>query len=238
MAITIVQHKSSSNSATSISLAFSSNTGAGNLLIYAAAGNAGVALAACTDNNSNTITNGTVLTNGAGATRVDIVASSNAGACTVTASQSTANRMHLHIWEVSGITTSSPLDQSKTANQTGTNQSISTSSATSVANELVMAFFYDQPNDDSLTAGSGYSPSEFTDGGAGNESALSEVKTVSSTGTQTATCTCGSSSNNINQSILTFKGAAGASPAFEDDSFNLGTLGSLIQPVDPVISVW
>lgn len=238
MAISIVQHKSTHGSAASVSLAFSSNNAAGNLLVYAAAGNLGTALSACTDNNANTITNGITLSGGNGAIRVDFVASSNVGACTVTASQTSANRMHLHIWEVSGITTSSPLDKTNTGHGTGTSQSISTTTATSVANELVFGFFYDQPNDDSLTAGSGFSPSEFSDGGSGNESSLSEVEIVSSTGVQTATCTCGASGNDVNRSILTFEAASGSTTVFEDDSFNTALNAVSVQQPEPVISVF
>lgn len=203
--ISVVQHKSSNCSATSCSLAFASNNGTGNLLVYLCAGNAGVSMSAATDTNTNTISNALNNTiSSTGAERIDYVASSHSGANTVTCSQTSSNRVHIHIYEISGTT--GTLDSTtNTARGAGTSQSISTSSATTAANEIVFGFFYDQPNNDSLTAGTGFSPSEFQDGGSGNESSLSEVKIVSSTGTQTATATCGSNTNNILRAIATFK---------------------------------
>jgi hypothetical protein len=204
-ALTIVQHKSTHCVAATCALSFTSNNVAGNTLIYMCAGQeSSVAMSAAIDNNSNTIVNANLKTTAAGAIRVDYVASANAGANQVTCGETGAIRVHIHIWEVSGLT-SKVLDQNNTGSQAATSQSISTSSGTTAANEIVFGFFYDQPTDDSLTAGSGYNPSEFNDGGAGNESSLSEVKIVSSTGTQTATATCGSASDAVLQSVATFK---------------------------------
>lgn len=202
--ITIVQHKSTFASGNTVSLAFTSNITAGNTLIYVTASQDTTPMSPATDNNSNTIVNANSVGTGGGSIRVDYVSSANSGATTVTGTTAVgAARSYIFIWEISGLT-SKTLDKQNTGQQTGTNQTISTV-ATTAANELVVGAFFDQPNDDSLTVGSGYGPSEFVDSGAGNESGLVEVKIVSATGVQTATCTCGSNTNIILQSITTYK---------------------------------
>lgn len=205
--ITIVQHRSTFCSATTCALAFSSNNGASNLLVYFCGAQDSVLPNTTTDSNSNTITNfaaagrsGT----GAGGLRVDLVATSNSGANTVTCHTTSASRTYMAIYEVSGLPTRAT-DASNAGSQTGTNQTISTTGATTAANEVVFGFFFDAPNNDSMTVGAGYGSSEFINGGSGNESMLVEAKIVSSTGTQTATMTSGSNTNIIGQSISTFK---------------------------------
>lgn len=205
--ITIVQHKSAHCNATTCALSYTSNNASANVLIYLSASNTGT-LNAATDNNSNTIVNTVANQNTHGGTlRIDCVNSSNSGANTVTANATGANRTHIHIYEVSGMGASAcTADAKNSGTQTATSSpSISTSSATTHANDLVVGFFYDQPNNDSLTAGTGFSPSEFQDGGSGNESSLSEVKIVSSTGTQTATASC-SPANDIGDMVAALKG--------------------------------
>jgi hypothetical protein len=209
--ITIVQHQSATcAAANTCALAFGSNNASGNLLIYVSAFNSGSTgqLSAATDSNSNTIANAKLNDTTQGALRVDCVNSSNSGANTVTAHNSATQRLHIHIWEVSGMnsTACTALDASNTGIQTATSQSISTSAGTAHANDLVFGAFYDFTNNSSLTAGSGFNPSNFTDGGAGDESALSESKVVSSTGTQTATATCGSGTDRVLQIVIAFKG--------------------------------
>jgi hypothetical protein len=209
--ITIVQHKSgdSGSFVASFSLAFTSNVTAGNMLIYFSAATGGNSvITAATDNNSNTILNALDFnpTTPSAEIRVEYVKVSNSGSTTVTAHSTTTDRLALHIWEVSGLNATTPLDLTETGGPTtSTSQSLTTSGTTAVANELVFAGFYDRDNNASFSAGSGYSPSEFSDGGANHNSGLTEVKIVSSTGTQTATATCGSGTDNVYQIIATFK---------------------------------
>lgn len=214
--ITVVQHTHATpcTGTTSCAVAFASNVTSGSSCVYVssanetATGNMNIA----TDSNSNTIVLAKLNDSASGAVRIDYVKNCNAGATTVTAHCGQAgSRLHLHIYEISGLNTSSPLDQTNNGTQAATSQSISTSSPTTTASEIVFGIFYDFPNNDSLTAGSGFSPSEFTDGGSGNETLLTEVKIVSSTGTQTATATCGSGTNTIRQIIATFA-ASGSTP--------------------------
>lgn len=208
--ITVVQHQhvntsATCNSVTSCALAFGSSVGAGHLLVYITASELGTGtLNACTDNNSNTIATALNVNLASGSQRISYVANSNSGATTVTCTSTSAANIHLHIWEVSGTNTSTPLDVTQTGTQAATSQSLTSGSSTGFANEIVFGLFYDRPNNDSWTAGSGFSPSEIIDGGAGNESSMSEVKIVSSSGTQTITATCGSGANTIAQLLATF----------------------------------
>lgn len=239
MAISIVQHRSThTNTTTTGSLAFASNNTAGNLLLYACVEETTNNLNAPTDNNGNTIAS--AINNqsiGNAAIRLAYVVSCNAGANTVTFTSTSACNLHIHIWEISGCDASAPLDQTRTGTSASTTTpSLATSGSTAVANELVFGMFYDRPNDDSITAGSGFSPSEFQDGGAGNESSLTEVQIVSSTGVQTVTATFGVAQVAV-MLVATFKQATATTTVFEDDSL---ALSSVAQPwlVEPVISVW
>jgi hypothetical protein len=198
--IGVVQHKSTFCSATSCALAFTSNIGSGHLLIYATTSNS-TTLNAATDNNSNTIANAAT-EQFAGPERVDYVSSSNSGATTVTAHCSGCARTYISIWEVSGL--AGTLDQTGTGHGV-TPLSISTSSATTAANEIVFGYFTDENTNNTLTAGAGFSPSETQNGGSGNEFTLAESEVVSSTGVQTATGTNAGSGSQTEEIVVTFK---------------------------------
>lgn len=200
--ITVVQEQkantsSSCNSVTTCSITITSSVGAGHLLVYFTAVELGSGLNACTDttggSSQNTIATALNVNLASGSQRISYVANSNAGSTVVTCTTTSAANIHMHVWEVSGTTTGTPLDLHESHTQTGTAQSYTSTGSTSFANEILFGFFYDRTNDDSWTAGSGFSPSLFSDGGSGNESALSESKIISSTGTQTITATCGAS---------------------------------------------
>lgn len=211
--ISVVQHQHSNTSAncnavTTCAVTFTSSVGAGHLLVYLTAAEVGSGLNACTDTTGgsalNTIATALNVNLASGSQRISYVANSNSGSTTVTCTTTAAANIHLHLWEISGTVTGTPLDLTKTGTQAATSQSLSTTTATNFANEIVFGLFYDRPNNDSLTAGTGFSPSDFIDGGSGNESSLSEVKIVSSTGTQTITATCGSGTNTVAQLLATF----------------------------------
>jgi len=113
--------------------------------------------------------------------------------------------IHIHVIEISGQS-SSPRDaQGHTNSATA---SVSTSGATTNPNDLVFGFFYDDANNASLTVGGGYSLVELSTDATFGDAALSESKTVSSTGTQTATCG-GNGTDILSQSIVVVGGAAG-----------------------------
>lgn len=214
--ISFVQHTSKvCAAATTCALAFSSNNGASDFLLYVSSTNSGATglLSPATDSNSNTITSGSGdLLNDTtqGAIRIECVNSSNSGANTVTAHTTSAINIHISVWEFSGMSaTACTVDASNKGIQSATAQSISTSGATLHPTDLVFGVFYDFTNNSSLTVGSGYSSpnSEFTQGSAGQESNLSEGKTVSSTGTQDAKATCGSGTDRVLQIVAAFKSA-------------------------------
>lgn len=198
---------SSCNSVTTCSVTITSSVGAGHLLVYLTATEVGSGLNACTDTTGgsalNTIATALNVNLASGSQRISYVANSNAGSTVVTCTTTASANIHLHVYECKGTNTSTPLDLHESHTQTGTAQSYTSTGTTANANEIVFGFFYDRTNNDSWTAGSGFSPSLFSDGGSGNESALSEVKIVSSTGTQTITATCGAA-NLIAQLLVTF----------------------------------
>lgn len=205
---TIVQHRSAFTSGSSTCvLAFSSNNTAGNLLVYYDGNGGGTGtVAASTDNNSNTIAlalNGP-LTN----SRIDYVASCNAGANTVTGHDASGGKIMLHIWEMDSIA-ASPLDQTGSINST--TGSVSTSGSITQANEYVFAGFVITTNNHTLTPDGSTSANEQVNNVGGGDCSLTEVAIVSSTGVKTLTVT-GNGGDTIQQVIATFKIAGGGPP--------------------------
>src|SRR6185312_15215172 len=93
--------------------------------------------AAATDSNSNTIANATSIANGtSGAVRADYVASCNSGANTVTGHRGSTGGTHLHIYEVSGCATSTPVRDTGTVTNSST-FSVSTAGSTSQSGDAV-----------------------------------------------------------------------------------------------------
>jgi len=219
MAVGVVQHRSSFGThVTSLALAFSTNNTAQNLLNYLTGGGTNVTtITAATDSNSNTIANATsVSSSTAGGARSDYVASANSGANTVTAhTTGTTADIHLHIWEISGCVTTSPVRDTGTVASSAT-ASVSTTGSSTLAGDAVIGFFSDDANSRTLVAGSGYSPSELTNNSTGGDADLSEFEAAPASGTQTATCT-GNSTDLMGQIIVTFKQAA-SGLVFQDDS--------------------
>ena len=229
-----VQHRSVfTANVTSTTLAFSSNVTAGNLLAYLTSDFPQASVAAATDNNSNTIANAVSFQTSDGDNRMDYVASANSGATTVTGNAPSGGAtLFLHIRELTGCATVSPVRDTGTAHSS--TASVSTAGSTSQSGDAVIAFFSDSPSADAMTVGSGYTDFEFTqDNISNNESASSEYKTATSSGTQTATIGIGGS-NTLVQTIVVFKQAAGGGLVFEDDSYNFGTIPLL----DPNVSLW
>jgi hypothetical protein len=131
------------------------------------------------------------------------------GADTVTVHMSAAHNLHMHIYEVSGLLASSVLDQTGSNFQTGaTAATVSTSAATTTANEFVFAYFARNNGSGTWTAGAGYGNTKASPNASAGTDAFSEGKIISANGTQTATATS-SASDGLTSVIATFKAGAG-----------------------------
>jgi hypothetical protein len=175
-------------------------------------------------------------TSGHGQVACYAVNSANGGHNVVNVSTSGAggaNDVHIHVQEITGQIAS---PQDATGNTESTTISVSTSGSTSTANDLIIAFFYDDINNRTYVAESSplvYAQIDQTNNVSGGDAAFSESLTVSSTGIKTATAT-GTSGDTIEQGIIAIAGTASANLTFEDDSYNT----NLAWPVEPQISVW
>lgn len=209
---TIVQTSPSTcfaSSASTITCAFASNVTAGHTILACL----GTAQAVTTVNTptmtGETFTKITGMSNAGASTQgqVSCYATNSAvgGHNSLTWTDSTADDMHVHMAEISGQSGS---PQDATGNTNGTTCSVSTSASTTTANDLVIAFFYDNNANHTITAGSGYSQMQQTNNTTGGDVAFSEDKSVSATGTQTATCS-GNSTDNLAQGIIAIAGSGG-----------------------------
>lgn len=211
--ITVVQHSSASTgSNTSVARAFSQPNTAGNLLVVAVSTYASETINAPTDSLNNTYIQAVTISQpGNAVAAIYYVPNCKGGANTVTAHISPSDNIHLHIYEISGIATSSPLDVAGTNILSNTNSlSVSTTSATTNPNDYVFAYFADNNSQETFVAGSGYGDTEQTESPSG-DAGFSEDKIVSSVGTQIATATA-SGRDSITALIVAFK-AASATPA-------------------------
>ncbi len=138
----------------------------------------------------------------ANAVKCFTVNSATGGNKTVTATGGSGD-IHVHMAEINGQT-ASPIDCTNAAAESST---ASISCTTTNANDLVLAFFGDEHTAKTLTVGSGYTKIQLTSGGGG-DSAISEWKSVSATGSQTATAG-GNSTDAVVRSIIAIKGTAG-----------------------------
>jgi Abnormal spindle-like microcephaly-assoc'd, ASPM-SPD-2-Hydin len=131
------------------------------------------------------------------------------GANTVTVHATGTNNLHLHIYEISGLVTSSVLDQSGSNFQsTTTTATVSTAGPTTAANEYVFAYVGRNNGTGTWTAGTGYGDARSSPNTTSATDAFSEDKIVSATGTQTATATS-SATDALTSVIATFKAAGG-----------------------------
>lgn len=198
---TIVQHRSAFTSGSSTCvLAYASNNAAGNLLIYYDGNGGGTGtVAASTDSNGNTIA--LALNGPLSNSRIDYVASCNAGANTVTAHDASGGKIQLHLWEMDSIA-AAPLDQTGSVNST--TGSVSTSGSTAQANEYVFAGFLVTTNNHTLAPDGSASANEQVNNVGGGDCSLTEVAIVASAGVKTLTVT-GNAGDTIQQVIATFK---------------------------------
>ena len=134
------------------------------------------------------------------------------GADTVTVHMTGTNNLHLHIYEVSGLLTSSALDQTGSNYQSGTTvATVSTAAATTSANEFVFAYFGRDNGSGAWAAGSGYGNTIASPNTSASTDAFSEAAVISAKGVQTATATS-SAADGLTSVIATFAASAGGTP--------------------------
>jgi hypothetical protein len=186
-----VQHKSGTiESGTSVAVVFTSNVTAGNKLLVAVGAWVGQTINAPTDSRGNAYTQ-LVTANGGNAVAAIYIATANStGADTVTCSTNVTGNIHCHIYEVSGTTgTADAVGGSLQTSATAL--SVSTSAATTNANDYILAFFAANNVSATYTVGTGYGNTETTNNVAGKngDTGFSEDKVATTTGVQTATAT-------------------------------------------------
>ena len=131
------------------------------------------------------------------------------GPDTVTVHMTGTNSLHLHIYEVSGVVTSSALDTTGSNFQSSaTAGTVSTTSPTTSANEYVFALFARQNGSGTWATGAGYGDTQSSPNSGSGTDATSEDKIVTTTGTQTATATA-SATDAITSVIATFVAGGG-----------------------------
>lgn len=200
MAATLVQTKSGSSGGynNSFSFTFNSNVTAGSLLVLnLTAGNADI-LSTVADNNSNTWIEAVNTDNsetGERQTWLYYVANANSGSTQVTVTYDASDFPDTAYIarEYSGIATSSPLDQTSTANDGASyvqTHSAGTTGTTTQATELViLGGGTSGDTSPTLVAGSGYGNGLEQKGFDLYTYAFMSDKTVTSTGTQTGNFT-------------------------------------------------
>src|SRR5215470_17542972 len=222
---TVVQSNSGfATGGTNPSVSFPSNNTAGNLLWVAVGSDATIATPTDTRGNTYALAISVTGSGGSGNAAIYYVASAAAGSNTVTCHHPASGDTHCHIAEISGLTTTSPLDQTGSVASSST-CSVSTAGATTQANEWVAAFFYDAPFSRTLTAGTGYTQLQFSNDTSAGDAAISESASATSTGVKTATCG-GNSTDVLSQLITTFKATSGGSaPSITSLTPNSGAVG-------------
>jgi hypothetical protein len=212
--ITVVQHKSvAAIGGTSLALAFTSNVTSGNLIVVAVSTYSGATISSPTDNSSpsnNTyalaISNNPTTAGTPSAASIYFAVANATGPLTITAHISAAHNIHLHLYEISGLssTLSSLLDQTGANFQTRTTSgTVSTGGTTTVANEYIFAFFATDNSTQTWTKGGSYTDVE-TSNRTGGDSGFSEDLIIASMGKQTATATF-TSADLVTSIIATFK---------------------------------
>ena len=185
-----VQYNSGfAGSANIVPVSFQNSVTAGNVLLVAQSTFDGETLTTPVDSQANAFAR--LVTGdspGAAVAAIYIATARNTGADTVTCGigAGASDNIHCHIYEVSGTT--SGVDAVGSGVLSSASLSVSTSKATTNANDYVFAYFGDNVSESTYVAGPGFgdiaqSPS------ASQDSAYSEDKWVTSAGVQTATAT-------------------------------------------------
>lgn len=212
MAIIVVQKQKVTGSST-VSVAYASNTTAGNLLVAVGASDANATISIT---GGGTWTQAVNQKDGFTAAQAQAaiwyMANCPGGAVTVTLTSS--GDSHLHIYEISSIVTTSPLDATGAAEDTSgsTSQSISTSGSVAQASEYVIAGFFSwNQGSQTFTASGGYTTEQTTQNAGGDSLGSLDQIFTNASGVQTASCTFGLSDAEVPKVIATFKGTAGGS---------------------------
>lgn len=241
--ITVVQHANATTattgSSTSLSRAFPSANTAGNLLVVAVSTYSGETISPPTDSVNNTYALAVGASrSGNAVAAIYYAANCKGGANTVTAHISAADNVHLHIYEISGMATSAPVDVTgSNISNTATSLTVSTSGSTTSANDYVFAYFADNATPKTFTAGAGYGDTEQSE--SSGDAGFSEDKIVSSTGTQTATAT-ESGADPITALIATFKaGSGGPTPILSvlPTSLTFAAVAGGVNPATQAVNV-
>src|SRR5258706_2043209 len=196
-AVAVVQAASTTGTgSTTLAKAFASSVTKNNLLVVGVSSYAGNAFAspAITDTLGSTWSLVVVRNPGTAGTPslagMYYAVAPSTGPDTVTVHMTGTNNLHLHIYEVSGLLTSSVLDQfGSNFQSSATAATVSTSAATAAANEFVFAYFGRDNGSGTWTAGAGYGNTQSSPNVVAATDAFSEAKIVSTTVTQTATAT-------------------------------------------------
>jgi hypothetical protein len=210
-AVAVVQDASTTGAgSTTLAAAFGSNVTKNNLMVVGVSSYAGNAFAspAITDTLGSTWS--LAVAKNPGTTGSPSLASlyyavvPSTGPDTVTVHMTGTNNLHMHIYEISGLVTSSVLDQIGSNFQSGaTAATVSTSGATTTANEFVFAYFGRDNGSGTWAAGTGYGNALASPNTGSGTDAFSEGKILSATGTQTATATS-SATDALTSVIATF----------------------------------
>src|ERR1039458_7844452 len=183
--------------ASSVAVAFGSNVTSGHVIIVAVSTYDAQTISTPTDTQGNSFTQVvTAGTSGAAVAAIYVATAKSTAADTVTCAVNSANNIHCHIYEVSGITAT--VDKTGTSSMAGTALTVSTSASTANANDYVFAYFADNHSGATYTVGSGYGDTQSSIDTSGGDSGFSEDKVVTATGTQTATATASTTDTFVN----------------------------------------
>jgi hypothetical protein len=228
MAITIVQSATFlGNGASPNAKAFSSNVTAGNWILVGSRSTSSVGAWSCSGTNCGAFTEiGTGQgTPGGNGVRLFYALVSTTGTCTVTLTVAGSN-FRGEMMEVSGLASSSPLDQ--TTKASGTSATPSSGSVTTTQADELLFGVVGTDGGNTFAAGSGYTLRE-----ANLDVALQiEYQIVAATGAYAATMSI--TSAGWSATIATFKGAAAAAVA-DDDA---GWIPQRAPQDLSVVSVW
>ena len=202
-----VQHNSGFvGSANFVAVNFKSSVTAGHLLLVAQSTFDGETLSTPMDSQGNAFASlATAHSPGASVAAIYATTARSTGPDTVTCgiAAGASDNIHCHIYEVSGATP--VVDAIGSALQTGAALSVSTSSATTNANDYVFAYFSDDVSESTYVAGSGLGDIEQSES-ASQDSAFSADKAVATAGIQTATATA-SVSDPFVELVVALKGS-------------------------------
>ena len=190
---TVQFNNSFAGSANTVPVSFKNSVTAGHILLVAQSTFDGEALTTPMDSQGNAFAQVvTGDTPGAAVAAIYIATARTTGADTVTCGigGGASDNIHCHIYEISGTTP--VVDAVGSSVMSSASLAVSTSKATSNANDYVFAYFGDNVSESTYVAGPGFGDIEQSES-ASQDSAYSEDKWVTFAGVQTATATASAS---------------------------------------------